>query len=160
MYTLGREACVLTHTYPQKPSKRIKVAICNQQADCPIFICKRRKEPYIILNVLTETRCHLNNPNKFNISIISPVPLCSECVCLFSQAPSSHGPADGESHAEGGAAATGVSEIKQTVEPVRKTTCVQRPPFQTTPKQNFCDLPVLRDYILWGHIFSVPWVVS
>ena len=32
------EVSVLTHTYPHKPLRKIKVTICNHQADKPLYV--------------------------------------------------------------------------------------------------------------------------
>ena len=40
-YTLGGDKVsrpMLTHTYPHKPLRKIKVTICNHQADSPLYV--------------------------------------------------------------------------------------------------------------------------
>ena len=38
-YTLwGDEVSMLTHTYPYKPPRKIKVTICNHQADNQLYV--------------------------------------------------------------------------------------------------------------------------
>ena len=34
----GDKMSVLTHTYPYKPLRKIKVTICNHQADSPLYV--------------------------------------------------------------------------------------------------------------------------
>ena len=34
----GDRVSILTHTFPHKPLRNIKVAICNHQADSPLFV--------------------------------------------------------------------------------------------------------------------------
>ena len=34
----GGKVSMLTHTYPYKPLKKIKVTICNQQADRQLYV--------------------------------------------------------------------------------------------------------------------------
>ena len=34
----GDKVSMLTHTYPHKPMSKIKVVICNHQADCPFYL--------------------------------------------------------------------------------------------------------------------------
>ena len=58
---------MLTHTYPHKPPRKIKVAIWNHQVDSPCYlwldVCSgdlQRKKivwSHMTLNILTETRC-------------------------------------------------------------------------------------------------------
>ena len=65
----GDNVSMLIHTYPHKPLRKIKVTICNHQADSPLYlwpgsdlvICKFRKKlwyEYMTMNALTETRCN------------------------------------------------------------------------------------------------------
>ena len=64
----GDKVSMWTHTYPHKLLRKIKVTICNHQADRSLYVwpnvwsgnCKFRKKIwlYMTLNVLTETRCH------------------------------------------------------------------------------------------------------
>ena len=37
-WSLGDEVSMLTHTYPHKPLRKIKVIICNDQADSPLYV--------------------------------------------------------------------------------------------------------------------------
>ena len=59
----GDKVSILTNTYTHKPLRKIKVTICNHQADTQLMsdlvTCKFRKVwSYMTLNALTETRRH------------------------------------------------------------------------------------------------------
>ena len=60
----GDKASMFTHTYPHKPLGKIKVTICNHQADSSLYVSElviykfRQVWSYMTPNVLTETRCH------------------------------------------------------------------------------------------------------
>ena len=94
---------MLTHTYPHKPLSKIKVIICNHQADSQLssyvwpdiwlVIFKFRKVwSYITPNVLTDTRCHYRTQTQLTfiqIELISCRLTVIECksvswlsVCL------------------------------------------------------------------------------
>ena len=71
----GDKVSLLTHTYPHKTLRKIKVATCNHQADSSItcglmsdlVICKFRKVwSCMTPNVLTEIRCPLTTQTQPN----------------------------------------------------------------------------------------------
>ena len=64
----GDEVDIVTHTYPHKFLRKIKVAICDHKVDRPFYlwpdVCsgdlqssKKSTVWYITLNVLTKTKC-------------------------------------------------------------------------------------------------------
>ena len=70
----GDKVSMWTHTHPHTFQRKIKVVICNHQADnsymCglvfDLVICKHMKEyAHMTLNILTETRCHYSKLKHF-----------------------------------------------------------------------------------------------
>ena len=77
---LGDKVSVLTHTYPHKIQRNIKIAICSHQVDSPIYLwtdvcsgdlkAKKRVWSYTTADVLTETRCQYTSSNSISYARI------------------------------------------------------------------------------------------
>ena len=76
----GDKVSMLTHTYPRKPPRNIKVTICNHQAESPNYLwpdfcsgdlqAQKAVWLYLTPNGLTETRCHkpIQNQNQTKLT--------------------------------------------------------------------------------------------